>query len=189
MMKNTTSVAVQQLLGAQDAILHGIDGIGIERIWQSHNISRTKKILLEGDCAEITDLIREVLGETASLVVHAAPMGEQANTAMCNSYVNVFISIRENMRHQLSEHKQIGFNHVYDALEQTQHIILGWVEHGEIRTGIRRSEDYDLGRIANDFLITPELRLASIASIFAACALVNIMVKRWDEHQSSRYTL
>jgi len=188
-MKNTTSAAVQQLLSAQNAILHGIDGIGIERIWQSHNIAQTKSVLLKGDCAEITSLIQEVMGETLSLVAHAAPMGEQANTAICNSYVNIFISIRESMRHQFPVCKHNEFDHACGALGQTQHLIIGWVEHGEIRTKIKKGEDYDLDKIASDFLITPELRLASIASIFSACALIQTIIERWDGCQSSHHTL
>jgi len=188
MISESNAQVVSELRSAAATIEQGVHGIGLERILSSSQVGRAITTLSEGDYLAVADLLIDISGQTSNLYDFASTslLGSEALKAIAQGYAMVLVKIRDNHSACPREEKEQS-QAIVKILKETQDVTLHWVQNGriDIDNPSKTGEDHALTLIAQDFLVSPELRRIAIIPTFSTCVVICSVLRLWLGRQSS----
>lgn len=142
----------------------GLRSAGLRRLLVPERVISITEVLLSGNESEISNLMIDVAGEAISLSAGHTPGGVEAIKAIGVAQAAALINIRQSTNLDFHPSRELMARNL---LTNYQSEILSWIENGRLMSDLPDSPS-DLTMIGREFLVTEELRLASICAFVAA---------------------
>lgn len=169
-MSDVVSNRIQQMMA--DLSL-GLRSAGLRRLLVPERVIRITETLLSGNEDEISKLMMDVAGEAISLSAGHTPGGVEAIKAIGVAQAEALINIRRSIN--LDSHPS-GELMARNLLTSYQSEMISWIENGRLNSDLSDSPS-DLTLIGREFLVTEELRLASICAFVAASEVMRSVLE------------
>ena len=152
-------------------IQKGVEGIGLRRQLRPENVMRVSTSLRDGGRDEISQLMKDVAGESLSLCAGSSMFGAQAMDAISDAQAESILHLRNQLRpFDLKPTIEAGARQLLLAHQES---LLHWVETGVAGSDYPQ-EPSDLTQIGQKILLTPALRQSAISVFIASTETIRV---------------